>query len=608
MPDVSEAASSRRVTGKRFEALTYAALIVLAGVAYRATFITQGFNATDEGWLQSVGGRIVLGQIPYRDFRFSLPPVSIYKEALFQAIFGDSYTILVERWIFVSEATLGSLLAFAIISRFISPRLAFFATLPTIFFSVLSYYFANYTYDGEVLAIIATATLVWAGPNGKWRSGAAGVAAGLSVLAKPNYMAFALLVPAIAMVGGCLLKRDLPKHAALGGLYSTWPYFLAGATLTFALVYLAFAAFGAAGAYIDQAFVSASKLSPTLGYAIWQDLPTAFIARELKLFGIVFGLLMVAAVSPFSRVSWIAVMGVPLGLLVYSLRYMHDGIGFLPMAMGMLLVVNATALLLSLAVRMPWLNGTRKARDLTERLMPPELALLALALQYMSQFTFTGIAFSYLGTYLSVPVAMWLLFALADPGRPASTPAKLFSLGALAPVLLGAWLAYYSIDYVKNYVYRDAPRNQLSASFKTPKLAGITSNVANVARVDGLVDEIDRYTRPGDPILAMPDFACLYYLTDRANPTGQDWYLQAASTFVSDQEVAADLSAIRERPPKLVVLQTVNEFEWSADQRPLYPENYLASKLAPIYEYIQQNYRVAATVGDIEVLIPNATS
>src|SRR6266581_4606054 len=145
--DVPEAAPSRWVTGKRLEAVVYAALIVLVGVTYRATFITQGFNATDEGWLQSVGRRIVLGQIPYRDFPFSLPPVSIYKEALFQAVLGDSYTILVERWIFVGEATLGSLLAFVIISRFISPRLTFFATLPTVFFSVLSYYFANYTYD-----------------------------------------------------------------------------------------------------------------------------------------------------------------------------------------------------------------------------------------------------------------------------------------------------------------------------------------------------------------------------------------------------------------------------------------------------------------------------
>lgn len=51
----------------RKESVVDSILIALVGLGYRATFITQGFDATDEGWLQSAGRRITLGQVPYRD-------------------------------------------------------------------------------------------------------------------------------------------------------------------------------------------------------------------------------------------------------------------------------------------------------------------------------------------------------------------------------------------------------------------------------------------------------------------------------------------------------------------------------------------------------------
>jgi hypothetical protein len=128
-------ARGRSLPFKHAESIVYITVIVVVGLAYRATFITQGFNATDEGWLQSVGRRITLGQVPYRDFRFAFPPVSIYKEAALQAIFGDAYTLLFARWVFVAEATLGSVIAYLILTRFVRPRIAFLATLPTVFFS-----------------------------------------------------------------------------------------------------------------------------------------------------------------------------------------------------------------------------------------------------------------------------------------------------------------------------------------------------------------------------------------------------------------------------------------------------------------------------------------
>jgi hypothetical protein len=50
------------------ESAVYVAAIALVGLAYRATFITQGFNATDEGWLPRVRPHQQLAQLaPCRD-------------------------------------------------------------------------------------------------------------------------------------------------------------------------------------------------------------------------------------------------------------------------------------------------------------------------------------------------------------------------------------------------------------------------------------------------------------------------------------------------------------------------------------------------------------
>ncbi len=586
------------------DSIVYVGLLILVGFAYRATFITQGFNATDEGWLQSVGRRITLGQVPYRDFGFVFPPVSIYKEAALQALLGDSYTLLVSRWVFVAEATLGSVLAYLIIRRFVSARLAFLTALPTVFFSVLSYYFANYTYDGEVLLLTSVLLIVAAGPNRRWLALAAGAAACAATLAKPSFGAFVLLVPIVGLIGGRLNRDNTQVHPALAGIYRMWPFFVAGAALTFGVVLALFAAVGAARDFLEGSFFGAIQAIPQpLGFTIWQDLPTAFSSHELKLFGLVLAVLALATVLRLKTLQWMVTLCVPVGLIVYSLNYLHDGAGFVPMAMGLLLVFNVAALLISLGVRMPYLRSREQPIALRKRLPPPELIVLALALQYLAQFTFSGIMYSYLGAYLSLPIAMLLLHGLSDVKLPNASSATISSLAFVAPVLFGAWIVFASVDYVRHHVYFDAPRDQLTATFRTPKLAGIVSTPANVQRVDGVVSMVDRYSKPGDPILVMPEFSCLYFLTDRINPTRQDWLIDPD---LPPAEVDSVLRDIERHPPKVVFLQSVSEYDWSRSLRPDYLVDSSSRKKAPIYQYLLQHYEQVATVGDITVLVPRA--
>ncbi|UCD64257.1 MAG: hypothetical protein JSW34_02130, partial [Candidatus Zixiibacteriota bacterium] len=79
----------------------YAAFVLLVAV-YSALTLGHGFNATDEGYLLSLGQRVVDGQRPYTDFYFFRTPMSVYIQAVRIEIFGDSYTILMSRilWTF----------------------------------------------------------------------------------------------------------------------------------------------------------------------------------------------------------------------------------------------------------------------------------------------------------------------------------------------------------------------------------------------------------------------------------------------------------------------------------------------------------------------------
>ncbi|HLQ60345.1 MAG TPA: hypothetical protein VK131_00615, partial [Candidatus Acidoferrales bacterium] len=338
---------------------------------------------------------------------------------------------------------------------------------------------------------------------------------------------------------------------------------------------------GALGDLLYQTLVFPGRALPVpLRYKVFQNLPEVFRGTNLALFVFVLAMVGLAA---WSRRGWVraaAALAIPAAVLAHHL-YPSDFWGrFLAEALGLLLVLNGAALVLALA-----------RRDLP---FPPELPALALALQYLAQFTFSGVWYSYLGAYLSVPVALLLLRWLAGELRWA---------GALAPALAGGWLAAGSVLFLAGSVYRDAPRPQLTAAFHSAKLAGIRSTPADVERVDGMVAEVERDSRPGEPILAFPDFPGLYFLTGRRNPTRQDWYNRGTLTPEVADQAAAELAR---NPPRVVFVQTYAEWDFLRTTPPLDYES--DPKFAPVYRFIVANYVQTGAIGDILVYRPRASS
>src|SRR5258708_18181748 len=117
--------------------------------------------------------------------------------------------------------------------------------------------------------------------------------------------------------------------------------------------------------------------------------------------------------------------------------------------------------------------------------VPGSLPVVAAALQYMAQLGYSGVGYSYLGAYLTVPVAGLFLVRLGPGRNPLTLRERAL---VLAPaVLLAAFLVWVSADVVNRSVYRDAPRGQLTASFATPKLAGGLSTPAQAEQIDPVV-------------------------------------------------------------------------------------------------------------------------
>jgi hypothetical protein len=571
---------SRQARTRLLDAALAVALLAL-GLVFRATFIRQGFNPTDEGWLLSAGWRIVSGQVLYRDFDISLPPFSPYKVAALLALFGDGYSVLAARWAFAVEATLGSVLAYVIIRRYAGPGTSFLVTVPTVFFSILLYFFDNYSYDGEILLLGAVALLVHSRPGARVPLALAGVLAGLAILAKPTFLLFVAVVLLLRPVTWLLTAA--PPSLLEAVVSRGWRWFLAGCALGLAPAFVYFGLAGAEQRFLYDAVVLAARAHPvTLDFLIWQDMPRLFNVLHDAVFA---GVLLLIFRAAAQRATAVRVVGLclavalPVLLVIFVLRVRASAM--LLLVLGLLFVLVFAA-----AVAARW-----------RQYVPGSLPVVAVALQYMAQLGYSGVGYSYLGAFLTVPVAGLFLVRLGPGRNPLTLRERALVLAPAA--LLAAFIVWVSVDVVNRSVYRDAPREQLTASFATPKLAGVKSNPGQVQQMNEVVAIVDHYSKPGDPIFVMPDFPILYYLTGRTNPTRQDWYFPWTLTEADSRQAVRDLQS---HPPRVALIQVYDAAEIDPASRA--PIDYEAVAVwKPIYDYLTANYTLVGERAGFRVYV-----
>jgi hypothetical protein len=430
-------------------------------------------------------------------------------------------------------------------------------------------------------------------------AGLGGVAGALAFMSKPTFLGLVPII-VIALLANMLAARrgggePQPFSAgwAAAGLYG----------LGFAICCLAvlgyFGVQGAAGDLIYKALIlPRHSFHIPLEFVIWQDLPQVMfvwpnIAGYLAALLVLLLVVRVVGVPDVLRVLVAGALVVV--LVVRALPSSTVGLptprqeALLLVILGALLILNAIALILAVVAR-----GELKAA-----LFPPQLPALALGLQYVAQFNTAGVRYSYYGAFLSVPVAILLLHSLVV-ARPAWRWGRLAVGGAAwAPLAIAAAIAVTGIVDTRGLVFRDGPRSELAASFTTTRLHGITSLPANTSRVDSLVAAVEARSAPGDPILVLPDFPVLYFLTGRRNPTRIGWYETPQVTVAEAEQAVADM---KHDPPKLVILQTYDEGDFLRTGPKL---DYAGlPQLLPVYSYVIANYRLVDMVGDLAIYEP----
>lgn len=570
------------------------AALLLLGLSWRATFIDQGYAATDEGFLQSFGARIAAGDVPYRDFNAGIPPLSFYKEAALLTVLGGHYTILAGRWVFALEATLGSICAYLVLRTITARRAAFAWAAPTIFFSVLLYYFPNYTYDGEVLLVASLAALVRARRRWSGWGVAAGVLAAGGCLAKTNFVAWVPLVIGVALLASRWRGSGRPS---LPGL-EAWPAFAAAFGAVAAAYFAYFASLGAAGSMLAQWSAAARGAAPASpGFLLWQDLPDYLGRADVMALAlaVVAGGFVIGRgqrlLATWGALLLLAALGAALLLTADPSVYGVIERGNSPRPMLLLLGLDLTLLLPAAGIVLAAV-GPAAGWEIHRRLPPIELMVLALGLQYLAQFAYAGAIFFYVGAWLTLPVSLQVLAAAARAGS--NDVQRLAAAGAV-----GAWFVAGSAAVIHLTVYEDGPRYSLTETFAAPRLAGVWSRPANVEEVDAVVAAVNAKSRPGDPVLVMPDYPGIYYLTGRTNPTRTMWFNPSVMT----PQVGADaVKALAARPPRVVLLQ--HHRAWDV-ARQLTPVDYEGNPgWAPIYLWITAHYRPAGEAGDLAIMVP----
>ena len=543
------------------KAWPYAVFLALAGV-YSWFTLGEGFNATDEGYLLSLGQRILDGEAPYRDFYFLRTPGSIYIQAGLLAALGDSYTVLASRVFWLLQMLGATMLLSVFYRRFADATELLLLLLATFAASTLLMIFPWYNYDAAFFGIVAAVCLY------RRRFLLVGVAAFLAAFCKQSYLG---LLPAFMLLALLVRwRRGVPRLLGRREIERM--------VIGFAIPAILYAAFLAItdslGAFYRNVFVYPSKASQTeLAFALFQDHPTGFL-QALPLTAAVAAWYFLRRRDTLSwsvRILTAAGAGVALfwshHVFIYSLVYF----GLFTGAIGVLRIVfDRTA---------------RKNRTLVA-LLP--ILLIGVVLQYLAGLNYAGLVLAYTGAGLLLAAGY---LVIRDSG--------FFVRRRFAALVFLALLLAAGGYWKYTYVYRDVPRANLQSEFRIDKLAGITSHRRNTWQLEQMVRAVRERTEPGDYIFVFPDFPILYYLTDRRNPTPIPWYVQME---FGGPMITRALESLRRHPPVLIFLQTYFEIDYGRGGATI--EYEMIPRYQFIHELITTEYEREATIGDIDLYVP----
>jgi hypothetical protein len=535
-PSARRTRTARGVLGRAFastDARVIAGLAVLFVALAALTWRKWGVPAIDAGAELTTAERVADGAVAYRDVRYFYGPVGLYSLAGAFDVFGTGFTTAFAFGLAQAAAILAAFYALA--RSFLPPLTAGIGTavLATIGFSGTAFNFVLPHTNSATFGILFLLLMLIA--LSRERLVLAGVAAGVVGLTRPEFAAVAALTGAAYLVG---LARDGGLRPALRAL----PRLALPAVAIAGAVLGAFAASaGASNLFTENLwpvdFLRVSKLGAQQDWAPFDAESVASTAAR----AVVYCGLLAAFVASWIGVSsrrgaarllglWplaAAAVGLALGAAAWR------ALGVFPDARST--VQDECSHLL---IGMSWLPGlgfgvaAYAAVRLVRGMSPPltrswaiDLALIAAAaaLGARAYDAFTTEA-SY-APYYAAPLV--LLLALGHQHIAERWPvARPAALGALAAV--GVGLGAYAL--VALYPDESTPVRTARGTFET--------TAAAARAFQPTIDYLRRTTAPGQPILAAPADAGLYFMADRPPALYDLMFLPGSLDSVADERAA----------------------------------------------------------------------
>ena len=584
-------------------------------------------------WLAQ-GQRVAAGEVPYRDFWWSYPPLAVLMLGWSMKLFGVTFTVA---QVFVDLASLAVVLLGYVLIRPLLPR---FLHLPAMVFLLaiggtsLMFFglFSFHTYIPALQIGAAGLLLLLVGIASYLRTGKLRVQTWLCMAIGAFVAAYTKPETVLATFCTLGLLALADRHFWFAGRTTTewFRHYARVAAVCVAPVFLAYFWMGAVAGFRNmQLGITGYGLARTAcpwwptGLGIFGAAASlgeaAFIAAVFSLtrrsqfyirFGRSYYYLLAAGFAGVCLYLW---------YVVYTNWDLLIG----PRPMAEKLWYSAPSTLWSSAVLLPvmwssvvlWLWGllrliraggrTASAAALTQLLLLTGPVMMSSRgwFNWHLGLTTSVPAICYPFFILLAPYLIWRFLALAGPGTDLDSGIRGFAGAAAVTVLLAYSLVRVAGGYssvLSNRPYRDL--STLAGDIRLTKFA-----------VDSEIYQfVLENSSPSDTVLDLPYGGGMNVATHRLSPifTGQFQQLKEPDDFLGK-----DLDRIRARPPKVVIAQNQPNYDvyyglegctcafpnlvWTPPTSSVVP-----GKDFPVVDYIRQKYRVSKIVGQKLLLLP----
>ncbi|HYM10620.1 MAG TPA: glycosyltransferase family 39 protein [Bryobacterales bacterium] len=192
-----------------------------------------------------------------------------------------------------------------------------------------------------------------------------------------------------------------------------------------------------------------------------------------------------------------------------------------------------------------------------------------------------GYPYPYLYYIPSLILYVYLCYSLAAPGLARFFPAER---------LQAAMIAVFAVCFVAYPLARWTwPWTQRAVQMATPRGA-FRTEPAEAAKTRAVLDGIQRYSAPRDPILLIPFGTMYYFLSDRQPASKYIDY--GYGMLIDGEEEAREIGALSRQPPKLVIMEDVPQSLYF----PGPVNSFGAAYNVHLSRWIRQNYREVRAV------------